>query len=636
MSNTPLRYFTVVLLSGFFLSARCGYGLSPRAGGSPQALSSAHLNDVYPQIVRVSYVEGDVRVLRGKAAQKTTGALWEKAVTGLPLEAGFSVVTAKGRAEIEFEDASTVYLGENSVLVCNDLSTTGGVPRTDLGLLSGVATEDVQPMVAGEFFFLRTPTDTLTVGYPRTAFVRVNSYLDAMALTAQDDATFPVHGLGATWKGKTVAFNHSRRVDGAAVPDAAASVEWDGWVMGRVEQRKAAMAAMMKESGLAEPVPGLAELQGQGKFFACEPYGTCWEPTNGWGGKEMLPPPQVERNSVAVEDAREAAPLRMDVVDRLPAVSRGSDGGAEQMAEPVKRVAQVNPAGPLVDQNGDILSMEDGFFPCSPWQVRYLIATDPLTRRQTIIGSEDYLEYPWEWAVCHTGSWIRHEHRYAWVPGRKRHHHRPVRWVKYASRKGYVPIHPRDVAGKPPVNLKYGLFVAAKNGIVERVGFNPERPVKLLAEAPKEFRRAYFPALARAEVPRMEARTLAVEKTSEEAAGKEMPGKQMLSRTSEVPITFDRKTQSFSVARQVMEGGRTTTVAQGFASAQPRAGGGFDGARGGGAMASAGRSGGGSSGGYSRASSGGGAEASHSAPAASAPSGGGASSGGAAAAGSRK
>ena len=73
--------------------------------------------DTYPQIVRLSYVEGDVRVARGKEAEKqlenvpgeATG--WEQAVANLPLQTGYSLVTGTGRAEIEFEDASVVYLG---------------------------------------------------------------------------------------------------------------------------------------------------------------------------------------------------------------------------------------------------------------------------------------------------------------------------------------------------------------------------------------------------------------------------------------------------------------------------------------------------------------------------------------------
>src|SRR5579862_7341656 len=42
------------------------------------------------------------------------------------------------------------------------------------------------------------------------------------------------------------------------------------------------MSAAMKDAGLTSPVPGLAELASEGTFFACAPYGTCWQPTNGW------------------------------------------------------------------------------------------------------------------------------------------------------------------------------------------------------------------------------------------------------------------------------------------------------------------------------------------------------------------
>jgi hypothetical protein len=38
------------------------------------------------------------------------------------------------------------------------------------------------------------------------------------------------------------------------------------------------MADVMKAAGLTSPLPGLAGMKGQGTFFACAPYGTCWEP----------------------------------------------------------------------------------------------------------------------------------------------------------------------------------------------------------------------------------------------------------------------------------------------------------------------------------------------------------------------
>ena len=57
-----------------------------------------------------------------------------------------------------------------------------------------------------------------------------------------------------------------------------AFAEFDKWVADRVAQRTAAMADVMKAAGLTVPLPGLADMKGQGTFFACPPYGTCWQP----------------------------------------------------------------------------------------------------------------------------------------------------------------------------------------------------------------------------------------------------------------------------------------------------------------------------------------------------------------------
>jgi hypothetical protein len=119
-----------------------------------------HYSDAtYAQIVRISYVEGDVRIARGEQNEKPAGEAWEQAVADLPLETGFSLVTGNGRAEIELEDASTIYLGENSVLIFNDLHTTSGVPYTEVALLSGTVSLAIKPYIYGETFVLRTPTD---------------------------------------------------------------------------------------------------------------------------------------------------------------------------------------------------------------------------------------------------------------------------------------------------------------------------------------------------------------------------------------------------------------------------------------------------------------------------------------------
>ncbi|HEY5083064.1 MAG TPA: hypothetical protein VII48_00960, partial [Rhizomicrobium sp.] len=121
-----------------------------------------HYSDAtYAQIVRISYVEGDVRIQRGEPNGKASAGEWEKAVADLPLETGFSLVTGAGRAEIEFENASTMYLGENSVLTFNDLHETAGIPYTELALLSGTVSLHIHPYLAGEKFVLHTPTNDL-------------------------------------------------------------------------------------------------------------------------------------------------------------------------------------------------------------------------------------------------------------------------------------------------------------------------------------------------------------------------------------------------------------------------------------------------------------------------------------------
>ena len=201
------------------------------AGTAP----SAHPKEVYPQIVRLSLVQGDVRVALPKQKRQGDVPPWVDGRVNLPLESGSSVVTGKGRVEIEFEDASTMYLGENSVLAFNDLTTRNGVPNTDMVLLTGVATLHLQPAMPGESYFLRTSTDLIHIPDRSHADMRVNSYIDAMIITPLslspikfgDDP--PTTGM----IGKTFTYSN-----GVFVPTPANATDsfaaWDKWVATRV------------------------------------------------------------------------------------------------------------------------------------------------------------------------------------------------------------------------------------------------------------------------------------------------------------------------------------------------------------------------------------------------------------------
>jgi hypothetical protein len=183
------------------------------------------------------------------------------------------------------------------------------------------------------------------------------------------------------------------------------------------------------------------------------------------------------------------------------------------------------------------------------------VIKDPLTgekRTTDTLLEPDASLAPYDWALCHAGSWIRRNHRYVWVAGHKRHHLEPVRWVKNGHTVAFVPIHPYDVKGRPPLNRKEEVFaVNTRHGLsIEPVKLDSARPIELLSVPPKEFRGAHLPPLSRAEEPRLAAHEL------KDAQG----AKDAHAKAAGIPLSFDHKSQSFTMAKQVMEGNKSTTV----------------------------------------------------------------------------
>jgi len=517
MSTICFRRLVVFLLCGSLAPIFSSHAAAQEKSTTPSVTFDTKPPSpaTYPQIVRIRSLEGDVRVMRGKESEKASDSGWEKAVAGLPLATGFNLVTGEGRAEIEFEDASTVYLAENSALAFNDIHTTGGVPYTSLALLSGTATLHVQPMAANEFFSMQTPSSSVSARYPNDLYVRVSSFMDATDITFQADISVRVPGqpphVVDYKKGQTMVDRGNGSVSLAAVKTPDPMAAWDAWVDARVTKRAQAEAAMMKASGLTEPIPGLEDMANQGTFYDCPPYGVCWEPNE-------------------AKDTEQPEP----------------DGGAQPTQ------ANATPAEPAADPTYRFERLD--FFPCAPNAIRRMIERDRLTGEEQVLWSEpdawqgDYFGfgYPYDWAVCHAGFWIHRGNRYAWVAGRHRHHHPPVRWVKAGKNTAFVPLHPRDVLGKPPLNLRHGVFVIGDKGqTVQRVILDPKREVKVLDTVPKEFAKPHFAVLAKADEPRVELRRVNQPQVAGKGAGP--------------TLAFDRKSQSFLLTRQVMQGNKMTT-----------------------------------------------------------------------------
>src|SRR6266853_4567210 len=150
---------------------------------APSAFAS---DDSDAREVRISFVDGDVRLSRGDGKHTDLNKPWEQAQGGELLEHGFAVATGIGRAEIEFENGSTVYLAENSLLLFTELSAPGNRIVSRMTLPTGTATFSLLP-AASESFFIQTPTDKIEITSPETCFARIDAYLDAIAITPQGE-----------------------------------------------------------------------------------------------------------------------------------------------------------------------------------------------------------------------------------------------------------------------------------------------------------------------------------------------------------------------------------------------------------------------------------------------------------------
>jgi FecR protein len=563
-----------------------------------QFILGHHYSDqTFAQIVRISYVKGDVRIQRGEPSGKQIMGEWEKAVADLPIETGFSLVTGEGgSAEIEFENASTIYLDENSVLTFNDLHETAGVPFTEMALLSGTVSLNFRPYTSWEKMILHTPANDLVAGFPSKSYARVEAFTDAVSVTPLPGGELHLPGVPkeAYAPGRTFTYVEGQLQDAEGVASNEAFSAWDKWVADRVAQREAATQAVMQSAGLAEPIPGLADMAGQGRFFACAPYGTCWEPSDVEEHQD-----QPKQDSLR----REMERPKFELAAYQPSSMQVGTSAAPS------RAAQPGPA-PL----GSLDYFEQ--FPCMPSSLRYRTVKDSVSGKQTMVNPAwTPAGRRYDWAVCHAGSWIRQNHRYVWVAGNKRHHICPVRWLKSGRQVAFAPLHPYDVKGRPAINARHTVFaISGKNdAIVQSVRFERNLPIEYLKEAPKDFRTSPMAPLALAEAPRMEAHPFRDVASSKSTTG---------ARTG-IAIHFDAKSQTFLMARQEMHEGKTTTafapISNHSGTLQARAAS-FGGASGGGSR-------GGSSGG-SRGGSGGGARGGSGSGAGGSRGGGGSSSGG--------
>jgi len=110
--------------------------------------------------------------------------------------------------------------------------------------------------------------------------------------------------------------------------------------------------------------------------------------------------------------------------------------------------------------------------------------------------------------------------------------------VHAGGKVGYVPRHPNDVKGKPPINLKNGIiFPPAKAGEpLRHVKWDPSEKVKILEKSPKELHGEIGTHLLSAAAPKIQAHLVAETMRSESGAAIHHANPQ---------IVYEYKTQRF-------------------------------------------------------------------------------------------
>jgi hypothetical protein len=565
-------------------------------------------DDTAAREVRLSWVQGDVRLSRGNGKHTDLNKPWEQAQGGELLEQGFAVATGIGRAEIEFEDGSTGYLAEHSLLLFGELSARGERVFTRMTLPTGTATFALQP-AAGESFFIETPTDNIQTSAPETFFARMDAYLDATAITPQgengevlirndhpnlaipnghtlffqqgevvnypnqaqagssteQDARLSLHlsglqaiastlrasGLAPLVPGglmlqslplvhspilQTPPVQPSQEFPPSLLSPSPAVTDWDNWVSSRVQQRAAITMAALKSSGLSSPILGLNDLYTNGSFFQCAPYGTCWEPT---------------------QEAQQArSPQTSQPNAQSPSQNAPNSGFPTQTVEWTERVWRVC----------------DSFTARRVSRIAHSQQELDELLRQKAVAEHGALTGTAYSDSCWNGVWIHHHGHFARVLTPRKapvclgtackrvHPPRPI-WVRAGNKVGFVPRHPNDVKGKPPVNLKNGILIpAVKPGEpLQRITVDSSQKVKILEKAPREFQRESVARALPVSAPEIRGHLMQEVKSSKS---------NIVTNRADSHIVYDYKFQKFMMPASVVAGAKTREVPVGGISSK--------------------------------------------------------------------
>lgn len=230
----------------------------------------------YARIVRLSYVNGDVQIVR---ADKPNN--WQPAAMNMPIQQGFAIGTNNGRAVIELEQGTTIFLAENSVLQFTELALANGGRITRLTLSDGIASFNTS-LAAGDTF--EVATSSFHVNPASKSEFRVDLFGDRGTIRVLNGklSASSVAGTQEVPKGQT--FTVNSKGTKTAMKTNTAPDEWDHWVSSSTSAQTVAETKTAAYTN-APFSYGMADLAAYGSWSYFPGYGYGWQPSGvgpGW------------------------------------------------------------------------------------------------------------------------------------------------------------------------------------------------------------------------------------------------------------------------------------------------------------------------------------------------------------------
>lgn len=232
------------------------------------AASLPSLADSHVRIVRLSYIDGGVQV-----SQPGTQA-YQKAMTNLPIAEGMKLRTADdGKAEVEFEDGSTLRIVPDSAIQFSQLSLRdSGSKVTSVEVIKGTAYLNFLGTKDAEFS-VQFGQQKVELNHAAHLRIDLNGPNESVAVfKGLIDVSSPA-GTEQVKKNQTLSFDAS---ENSKLAKNIQDEPWDDWddQQNEYHQRYAAKSY----NSYSPYAYGTTDLSYYGSFFNYPGYGMMWQP----------------------------------------------------------------------------------------------------------------------------------------------------------------------------------------------------------------------------------------------------------------------------------------------------------------------------------------------------------------------